>query len=159
MPQLATAVRTAIAGRRVGCDFPREMLWERLAFRSWLPLLRRCPSFSTSLQLGMSRLVFFQLKLHLLQLDDDLLAIRAEDDMTKLLDRQLQVLDMLAARAQLVCLLRESDSVRIEFGFKKSNLLVTCRDQRCQFFLMSPHQRQQLAPIQVVQIRQRSVIH
>src|ERR1700758_598521 len=104
MPQLATAVRTAITGRRVRCDFPRKMLWERL------PLLRRCHSFSTSLQLGMSRLVFFQLKLHLLQLDDDLLAHRAEDDRTKLLDRQLQVLDMLAARAQLVCLLRESGS-------------------------------------------------
>ena len=45
----------------------------------------------------MSRLVFFELEFHLLQLDDDLLALGAEDDMTKLLDRQLQVLDMLAA--------------------------------------------------------------
>ena len=73
------------------------MLRQGLAFRSWFPLLLRSYSFGSGLQLGMSCLFLFELKLELFKLDDDLLALGAEDHVPQLLDHELQMVDPLAA--------------------------------------------------------------
>ena len=65
----------------------------------------------------MRRLVIFKLQFHLLELDDDLLALGTEDHVPQLVDHELQMFDPLAARAQLISLFGECLSMGIEFGF------------------------------------------
>ena len=66
----------------------------------------------------MRGLIVFELKLKLSELDQDLLALGPEDHMPQLLDHQLQMFDPLASRVQLIGLLREGLSMRLELCFK-----------------------------------------
>jgi len=82
-------------------------------------------------------LIVFELKLKLSELDQDLLALRAEDHMPQLRQYELQMLDQFAARVKLIglfreclSLLREGLPMRLEFRFKPSQFFNLGRDQR-----------------------------
>ena len=97
VPQLAAAIRTAIAVRSVRDHFAREMLRQRLALRSCLRFFSRGNSFGPASISAWVVSSSSSSKLQLLKLDDDLLALRAEDHVPQLLDHELHVLDPLAA--------------------------------------------------------------
>jgi hypothetical protein len=105
LAQLGAAVRAAVADGRVGSHFAREVLGERLAIRPALRRLLRCNALDSRFRRGLGGLHVFEFKLKLLELDDDLLALAAEDHAAQLLHHQLQVLDPLAAGAQFISLL------------------------------------------------------
>ena len=106
LTQLAAGVRTAVAARSVGSYFTQEVLRKRLALRFCLRLWNRRYPFDGRLHLSLRGLHVFELKLKQLKLNDDLLALPAEDHVPQLLDHELQVFDPLAARSQLIGLLR-----------------------------------------------------
>jgi hypothetical protein len=92
LPQLAAAIRTAITLGNVRDHIAGEMFWQRLTFRSGL-LLNRRNAIDHGFHLGLRRLHVLKLKLKLLQLDDDLLALGAEHHTSQLLDHEFHVLD------------------------------------------------------------------
>ena len=107
------------------------MIGQGLAIGSGLRLACGNNSLGRRHDLCVRGLFVFELKLKLPELDQDLLALRAEDGTPQLLDHELQMIDPLASRTQLMGLLREGLPVRLELGFKASQLLIASRDQRC----------------------------
>lgn len=61
--------------------------------------------------------MFFELQFQLLELENDLLALAAEDHMAVLGEHQPEVFDPFAARAQFVNLFRERVPMRLELCF------------------------------------------
>ncbi len=94
--QIATAIRTAIAFGPVHDLFAFKMFRQRLAFATRLRFLRRRCPIGDRFGFGLRGLILFQLKLHLLELENQLLALLAEDHVTELLDHQLEVLNALS---------------------------------------------------------------
>src|ERR1700733_4459591 len=97
LTQTATAIRAAIAVRLVHDLFALEMLRQRLAFGTRLRFLARRNPFVQRFGFRLRGLVLFEFKLQLFELEDQLLALLAEDDVAELLDHQSQMLDVLSA--------------------------------------------------------------
>ena len=85
-------------------DFTRKIFGQRLA-RSTRPRLarslskRRLRCFGCSFRCCLGRLQFFQVKLQLFELADQLLTLAAEEHPPVLLNHQLQMFDLLAVLA------------------------------------------------------------
>ena len=159
MAKAATAIRTAIALGPVHDLFAFKMFRQRLALGTRLRFLTRRDPFSDRFGLRLRSLVLFQLKLHLLELENQLLALLAEDHVTELLDHQLEVLDALSARVEFFGLLGHRLAMRIQLCLEPPNLFVLSSDQRCELLLMRTNQIEQRLPIECIQIRKRRVIH
>src|SRR5580704_4346576 len=99
------------------------------------------------------------MKLKLFELNYDLLALDAEHPAPQLLDNQLQVLDLLAAGAQLLILLRECLAMGIEFSLKRSKLVFMGSGKESKLLLMRNEQSLKCFSIKRIKIRQLSGIH
>ena len=88
----------------------------------------RTSGVSNRFRRGLRCLQLFQFQLELFQLNDDLLALLTEDRAPQLLDQQLQMFDLLAARAQFIALFGELLALRSELGFQSGQLclLLSC---------------------------------
>ena len=93
-------------------------------------------------------LFLFQFKLQLFELDDDLFAPGAEEDVPQLVDHQLKVFDPLAARAQLIGLFGECLSVGLEFGFEAAKFFIAICNERLKLLLLRMEESQQRIAIQ-----------
>ena len=98
----------------------------------------------------MCGLFLFQFKLQLFELDDDLFAPGAEEDVPQLVDHQLQVFDPLAARAQLIGLFGECLSMGLEFGFEAAKFFIAICDERLKLLLLRMEESQQRIAIQQI---------
>ena len=111
LAQLSAATRTRIVLGHVRDHFARKVFRKRLPSWTGCPGLRlgllrtRLLRFSSCLICGLRRFQFFETKLQLLQLSGELLALAPEDHPPVLLDDQLQMLDLLRVRPQLLVLL------------------------------------------------------
>ena len=117
--QCAAAIRAALVLGSMSYRFAREMRGQRLA-----PGPRRRRNFGANRIGGRFRrclrgLQLFQFKFKLLQLNDDLLTLPAKDRTPQLLDDQLQMFDLLAARAQFIALFGELLALRGKLGFER----------------------------------------
>ena len=137
LPQLAAAIGAAVAGRSVGDDFAWQdalgaACVQGCVFGSFAGVTRSAPASSSACAVSS----FFQLKFQLLELDDDLLALGAEDHMRG-------SFSTISFRCS-ICSLRERSSsvlfgeclaMGIELGFKTANL--SSRAQACNEFSCS----------------------
>src|SRR5271155_4607761 len=98
LAQCSAATGTAIVLRKMCDDLAEKMLGQRLARRSRLDFGSRCNGFDGRLHLSLRGLQLFQMEFELFELNDNLLALPAKHRAPQLLDRQLQMLDLLAAR-------------------------------------------------------------
>jgi hypothetical protein len=88
------------------------------------------------------------MKFELFELNDDLLALDTKHPAPQLLDDQLQMIDLLAAGAQLLSLFREYVPLGLKLSFESSQFCLMRKDQRLKSFSIEP-----------IEIRQRSGIH
>ena len=124
------------------------MLRQRLAPRSRLRFRSRSHPLNSGFHLGLRGLQLFQMKFKLFELDNDLLALDAKHPAPQLLDDQLQVLDLLAARTQFLTLFREYVPLALKLRFESSQFSLMRKDQCLKSFSIEP-----------VEVRQRSGIH
>ena len=66
--------------------------------------------------------MLLELELHLIQLDTELLAARAEEHVAELIHQHLEVLDLLIARTEIRLMRAKS---LFELGFERSYLLLS----------------------------------
>jgi hypothetical protein len=102
--QCTAAIRAARVLGSMGYGFAPKMLGQRLT-----PGTRRGRRFGarrigSRFRRRLRGLQLFQFQFELLQLDDDLLALAPKDRAPQLLDEQLQMFDLLAARVQFIAL-------------------------------------------------------
>ena len=99
LAQTAAAVWTGLMAGHMRMDFARKMRGQRAAkgLRRYGAL---CGRNGMRLFEGAGGLQVFKLELKLLDLAEDLLALRAEEHPLQLLDQQHQALDLAAARGQ-----------------------------------------------------------
>jgi len=98
LAQRTAATGATIALRKMRDDLAGKMLGQRLARRSRLDFGSRCNGFDGRLHLGLRGLQLFQMEFKLFEVNNNLLALLAEHRTSQLLDHQLQMLDLLAAR-------------------------------------------------------------
>jgi len=99
LPQPAAAVGTRFVAGRMGVDLARKMLGQRAAKRlggGGTPFWSSGSRFFD----GVGGLQVFQLELKLLDLAEDLLALRAEEHPLELLDQQLETFDLAGSRGE-----------------------------------------------------------
>ena len=136
LAQLAAAIGTAVAVRKMRDELAREMLGQRLAPGSRLRFFSRGDAFDDGFHLGLRGLQLFQMKFELLKLNNDLLALDAEHPALQLLDDQLQAFDLLAAGAQLLILLGECLAMGLKLSLKRSKLVFMRSGKGSKFLLM-----------------------
>ena len=127
----ATAIRAAIAVGLVHDLFALEMFRQRLAFGTRLRFLARRNPFVQRFGFRLRGLVLFEFELQLFELEDQLLALLAEDDVAELLDHQSQMLDVLSACVEFFSLLAQRLTLRIELCLEPPDLFIVGRSQRC----------------------------
>src|SRR4051812_48424585 len=98
MSKAATAIRAAIAVELVHDLFALEMFRQRLAFGTRLRFLARRDTFGDRFGFRLRGLVLFEFELQLFELENQLLALPAEDHVSELLNHQLQMFDTRTAR-------------------------------------------------------------
>ena len=98
--------------------FAAKMLRQRLAPwpRRWRSL--RTNRIGDGLSRGLCGLQLFQFLFEVLKLDNDLLALPAEERVAQLLDDLLQMLDLFPARVQLIALFGELQPLRGKLGLQ-----------------------------------------
>jgi len=159
LAQLAATIGTAVTVRKVRNNFARKMLGQRLASRSRLRFLSRCHPLDSRFHLGLRGLQLFQMEFELFELNNDLLALDAEYLAPQLLDEQLQMLNLLAARTQFLLLLGECLTMGLKLSLQRSKLVFIRSGKRSKFLSMRNQQCLQRLSIEPVEIRQLSGIH
>jgi hypothetical protein len=134
--QTTTAIRTAIAVGLVHLFFALKMFRQRLAFGTRLRFVTRRDPFGDRFGFRMRSLVLFQFKLHLLELQNQLLTLLPEDHVAELLDHQLQMFDTRTARVEFFGLFGQRLALRIKLCLKPPDLFVLGSDQRCVLLLV-----------------------
>jgi hypothetical protein len=159
LAQRTSAVRAAIARRRMRDHFARKVLRQRLALAARLHLLIRLQGIGNALFFGLIGLELFQLKLHLLQLSHQLLALAPKYHVPELINHQLQTLDLLAARLQFAALQGEGLKMRVQLGPQGSEFLLLGGPGCGELFLLSEDQRRQSIAVERLEIGQRLAGH
>ena len=111
---------------------------------------------------GLRGLQLFQMEFELFELNNDLLALLAEDPAPQLLDQQLEMLDLLVAGTQLFALRGERLAVFIEFRVQLLECLVLRGERRALFDqLVMPvnEQRLQRFDVELIEIWKSSNNH
>src|ERR1039458_3040161 len=137
LAQLAAAIRTAVAMKSVADNLAWEMLGQRLAPRSRLRFRSRYHPLDSGFHLCLRGLQLFQMKFELLKLNNNLLALDSEHPPPQLLDDQLQMLDLLAARAQFLVLLGECLAMGLKLSLERSKLVLMRSGKRNELLLRS----------------------
>jgi len=99
------------------------------------------------------------MEFELFELNNDLLALDAEYLAPQLLDEQLQMLNLLAARTQFLLLLGECLTMGLKLSLQRSKLVFIRSGKRSKFLSMRNQQCLQRLSIEPVEIRQLSGIH
>lgn len=122
VPQLTSTIRATVVSGSVGNDLSWKVIGKRLAFGSGITTEVRQASIKESFGFSRGGLMFFELELHLVKLDAELLAARAEEHVAELIHQHLEVLDLLIARTEIGLMRAES---LFELGFERTYLLLS----------------------------------